>query len=104
MEGLNSGLKEELNRLKELRKKYEREISRFPRGCLIKKNIKGHIYYYLNYRDGIKAHFKYIGKLSSRDFKELKQKIDERNKFRRLNRQVKKDIKKIEKMVHEKKK
>lgn len=104
MEILNSVLKEELNRLKELKKKYEQEISKFPKGCLIKKEIKGHAYYYLNYRGGDKAYFEYMGKLSKDDLEKWERKIRDRNKFRNLNMQAKNDIKKLEKMVYGKKK
>jgi len=104
MEVLNGILREELGRLKELKKKYEKEISKFPKGCLIKKEIKGHIYYYLNYRDGNKSHFKYIGKLSKDNLREWGQKIQDRNKFRKFHVQVKKDVKRLEKMVYGKKK
>lgn len=104
MEILNSVLKEELERLKNLKKHYEQEISEFPKGSLIKKEINGHEYYYLNYREEGKGVFKYIGKLNKDEVKEFKRKIEERRKLRKLNIKVKQDIAKLEKMIHEKKK
>ena len=52
MEILNGILKEELERLKSLKKHYAQEMSKLPKGSLIRKKINGNIYYYFNYRDG----------------------------------------------------
>ncbi len=104
MEILNGILKEELERLKALLRNYEQEISNLPKGSLIAKNIKGQIYYYLNYRKSGKGVFEYIGKLDKNDLDKLKKKIEERRKLAKLNREVKKDIKKLEKMIYGKKK
>jgi hypothetical protein len=65
----------------------------------IKKNIKGNVYYYLNYRQEKKKIFKYIGKLPGKELENLLDKIEERRKLEKLNKQVKKDIKKLEKMI-----
>ena len=99
MKILNSVLSEELDRLNQLKKNYEIQIVKLPKGCLIKKNIKGNIYYYLNYRQEKKKIFKYIGKLSGKELENLLDKIEERRKLEKLNKQVKKDIEKLEKMV-----
>ena len=104
MEILNGVLKEELERLKKLKKQYEQKISKLPKGCLIKKKIKGHLYYYLNYRQGKKGVFKYVGKLNKEELAKLEKKIDERRKLRKLEIQVKRDIAKLEKIAHGKKK
>jgi len=104
MEILNGVLKEELERLKELGRNYEQEISGLPKGSLVAKNIKGHIYYYLNYRKGEKGVFKYMGKLNKNELDDIKKKIEERRKLIKLNQMVKKDIKKLEKMINGRKK
>lgn len=104
MEVLNGILKEELSRLKNLKRSYENKLSKFPKGSLIKKEIKGHIYYYLNFRDGKKSVFKYMGKLSKEEISQIKNKIEERRKLRKLYIQVKNNIVKLEKMSHGKKK
>lgn len=104
MEILNGVLKEELDRLRKLKKSYEKKIAKLPKGCLIRKKIKGHVYYYLNYREGEKGVFKYLGKLSRNKLEELLNQIDERNKLQKFYFQVKKDIKKIEKTTNEQKK
>ena len=104
MEILNGVLKEELERLKALVINYEQEISGLPKGSLVKKNIRGHIYYYLNYRKEGKGIFEYLGKLNKNDLDKLKKKIKDRRELEKLNRSVKKDIRKLQKMVHERKK
>ena len=104
MEILDGILKEELIRLRKLKKIYEHKLSKFPKGSLIKKEIKGHIYYYLNYRDGEKSIFKYLGKLKKEEISKIKNKIEERRKLRKLHTQTKKNIIKLKKISHEKKK
>jgi len=99
MKILNGVLNEELDRLNQLKKNYEKQIAKLPKGSLIRKNIKGNIYYYLNYRQEKKKIFKYIGKLPGKEFENLLDKIEERRKLEKLNKQVKKDIKKLEKMI-----
>ena len=99
MKILNGVLNEELDRLNQLKKNYEIQIVKLPKGSLIRKNIKGNMYYYLNYRQGKKKIFKYIGKLPSKELENLLDKIEERRKLEKLNNQVKKDIKKLEKMI-----
>jgi len=104
LEILNGVLKEELERLKKLEKSYAKKIAELPRGSLIKKNIRGNIYYYLNYRESKKGVFEYIGKLNKEALDKMNEKIKERKKLEKLKRQVKKDIKKLEKMINGSKK
>ena len=99
MKILNGVLNEELDRLNKLKENYEKQIAKLPKGSLIRKNIKGNIYYYLNYRQEKKKIFKYIGKLARRKLENLLDKIEERRKLEKLNKQAKKDIKKLEKML-----
>ena len=100
METLNGILTEELNRLKSLKKNYENNLGSLPKGSLIEKEIKGHIYYYLNYREGKKSIFKYLGKLNDEEISQIKNKIEERRKIKRLFIHTKNNIMKIEKMSH----
>ena len=99
MKILNGVLNEELDRLNQLKKNYEKQIAKLPKGSLIRKNVKGNIYYYLNYRQEKKKIFKYIGKLPGEELGNLLGKIEERRRLKKLNKQVKKDIKKLEKMI-----
>jgi len=104
MEIFDGIIEEELNRLKSLKKQYEQVLSGYIKGCLIKKNIKGHIYYYLNYRDNKKKVFKYLGKLSKDEVSDIKKKIEKRRNIKKLYIQVKKNIKRLEKISNGKKK
>jgi len=104
LEILNGVLKEELERLKNLEKSYEQKIAELPKGSLIKKNIKGNIYYYLNYRKSGKGVFEYVGKLNKEKLEKMKEKISERRKLVKLKRQVKKNTKNLEKMINGNKK
>lgn len=102
MEILNGVLKEELERLKNLKKHYVQEMSKLPKGSLIKKIINRNSYYYLNYREGKKKVFKYLGKLSKDEIVDLKGKIEKRRKLWKLNIKVKKDIARLKQIIHEK--
>lgn len=104
MKVLNSILKEELNRLIKLKKSYENKLKKYQSGSLIKKKIKGHAYYYLNYRNNSKNVFKYLGKLNEDEISKLEGSIRERRNLQKLLSQVKKDILKLEKICGEKKK
>jgi hypothetical protein len=100
MEVLNGILKEELNRLRKLKKNYENKLKKIPKGSLIRKEIKRNIYYYLNYRDGGKSVFRYLGKLNKEEISKIKEKIEERRKLRKLYIQVKKNIVKMKKICN----
>jgi len=104
MEALNGILKEELNRLINLKENYEHKLKKFQKGSLIKKEIKGHAYYYLNYRDNNKKVFKYLGKLNKEEIFRLENSIKERRNIQKLYNQVKRNIIELKKISREKKK
>lgn len=64
-------LEEELQNSLRMKKQYEKALKKLPRGCLVKKQIKGHNYYYLASRKNNKVRFIYKGKISE----------SERNKY-----------------------
>ncbi len=87
-------LKEELDNSLRMKKRYEQELAKLPKGSLIKKNIKGHQYYYLLLREKGKVKFVYKGKnVSSAMIKKYAQAKLLRAKYRKLLSQVKKQIK-----------
>lgn len=92
MKVLKAVLKEELDNSLRMKKNYERELARLPRGSLIKKKIKGHEYYYLVVREGGKVRFIYKGKVSQRQLQRYKQAKEYRAKYRRLLSEVKRQI------------
>ena len=85
-------LKEELTNSRRLKKSYEREISKLPKGSLVKKIIKGHEYFYLLIREGRKVRFIYKGKVSEAELKKYREVKQYRAKYRKLLSQVKKQI------------
>jgi len=86
-------LSEELANSLQMKKGYERELSKLPKGSLIKKKIKGHEYYYLLFRKNGKVSFIYKGKLPKEEINRYKEAKLLRAKYRKLLSQVKKQIK-----------
>ena len=87
-------LREELENSLRMKEDYERELAKLPEGSLIKKNIKGHEYYYLVLRKKGKVKFMYKGKtVSEAELRKYKEAKDYRAKYRKSLSQVKKQIK-----------
>lgn len=59
MKVIKSVLKEELANSLAMKKSYERDLAKLPKGSLVKKKIKGHEYYYLQVREKGKGRFIY---------------------------------------------
>ena len=77
-----------------MKKNYERELGKLPKGSLIKKKVKGHEYYYLVLREEGKVKFIYKGKkVSDKEIAKYKQAKEYRAKYRKLLSEVKKQIK-----------
>lgn len=57
-------LKEELENSLGMKKRYEQEISRLPKGSVCRKKVKNWEYDYLVFRRGGKVVLEYLGKLS----------------------------------------
>jgi len=55
-------LQEELGNSLRMAKDYERASAKLPRGCLVKKAIRGRSYYYLAHREKDRVRFKYLGR------------------------------------------
>jgi hypothetical protein len=86
-------LKEELANSLRMKKQYEMELAKLPIGSLVKRKIKGQIYYYLVFRKAGEFKCRYMGKqvpgdlaLKYREGKSL------RAKYRRLLSHLKKQI------------
>lgn len=87
-------LEEELANSLAMKKNYERELAKLPKGSLIKKKVKGHEYYYLVLREEGKVKFIYKGKkVSKEEIAKYKQAKEYRAKYRKLLSEVKKQIK-----------
>ncbi len=92
MKVIKSVLKEELANSLAMKKSYERELARLPKGSLVRKTIKGHEYYYLQVREKGKVKFLYKGKLSAGQIEEYEQAKQYRAKYRKLLSEVNKQI------------
>lgn len=85
-------LKEELYNSLRMKKGYERELAKLPKGSLVKKKIKGHSYYYLISRENKKIRFVYKGKISGVEMNKYKEIKDSRARYRKLLSQVNKQV------------
>jgi hypothetical protein len=86
-------LKEELGNSLQMEKDYLRELAKLPKGSLIKKNVKGHEYYYLISRISGKVKFDYKGKLSSDEIRKYENAKLYRAKYRKSLSSLRKQIK-----------
>lgn len=94
MKVIKSVLQEELANSLAMKKNYEKELAKLPKGSLIKKNVKGHKYYYLVVREQGKVKFIYKGKeVSDKERRKYEQAKEYRAKYRKLLSEVKKQIK-----------
>jgi hypothetical protein len=93
MRGVIKGvLAEELENSQRMKKEYEGALKRLPQGCLAKKNIRGHDYFYLVKRVDKKVKYVYKGKVSEEEIKKFEEAKVMRAKYRNLLSQVKKQI------------
>ncbi len=90
---IKSVLKEELANSLAMKKSYERELARLPKGSLVRKTIKGHEYYYLQVREKGKVRFVYKGRLADDEIERYEQAKRYRAKYRRLLSEVNKQVK-----------
>jgi parvulin-like peptidyl-prolyl isomerase len=94
MKVIKGVLEEELANSLAMKKDYEKELAKLPKGSLIKKNVKGHEYYYLVVREKSKVRFIYKGKkVGDKEIKKYKQAKEYRAKYRKLLSEIKKQIK-----------
>ena len=90
---IKSVLREELANSLRMKKRYEQELAKLPKGSLVKRNIKGHEYYYLIYRENGKFKSVYKGKsVRDKDLKKYQEAKNLRSKYRKALSQLKKQI------------
>jgi hypothetical protein len=85
-------LKEELENSIRQEAAYCKALNELPAGVLVKKEIKGHNYYYLIMREEGKVRFIYKGKVSKDEVKRFDEAKKMRAKYRKLLSQVRKQI------------
>jgi len=94
-------LKEELENSIRLRKDYKEALKKYPGGSLIKKEINGHKYYYLAFREGKRVKFIYKGKQLSKEFMaEFEKSKRLRARYKKLIQELDKRIKYLKKVIH----
>ena len=104
MKVIKSVLEEELANSLAMKKDYEKALAKLPKGSLIKKNVKGHEYYYLVVREDVKVKFTYKGKkVSEKEIQKYEQAKEYRAKYRKLLSEVKKQIKFLRSILRGKK-
>jgi hypothetical protein len=103
MKVIQSVLKEELANSLAMQKSYQRELAKLPKGSLVKKNIKGHVYYYLVYRDNGKVRFDYKGKPSEKEINKYHRAKEHRAQYRKLLSEVNRQIKYLRSILRGKK-
>jgi hypothetical protein len=96
MKVIKSVLKEELDNSFRMRKNYQRELAKLPKGSLIKKKIRGKEYYYLVLREKGKVKFIYKGKPNTDEINKYKQAKEYKAKYRKLISELNKQIKFLE--------
>lgn len=103
MRALESVLREEQARLREVEKGYVREIAKLPPGSLQKKRIKEKSYpYHVVSRKG-EVRCEYVGRLSPEELGRLQDKIVLRKKYKVLLKEARSSQKQIARALRGKK-
>lgn len=94
-------LKEELENSIRLKGDYEKALKAYPGGSLIQKQIRGHKYYYLAFREGKKVKFIYKGKKLSKEYiAKFEKEKQLRVKYKKLIQKLNKRIRYLRKVLH----
>lgn len=93
MRGVIKGvLAEELENSLRMKREYKEALRRLPQGCLAKRMIRGHEYFYLVKRINKKVKYIYKGKISEDEMQKFEEAKAMRAKYRNLLSRVKKQI------------
>ena len=100
MSYLKNIMQEEHRRLQALCQKYMDKIDSLPKGTVsIKKRNKNEYLYLASRRDG-KVKFDYIGSIGSKNARKILEQVKYRKDYEHKLKQVKDDLRQIEKAVH----
>ncbi|MBI5180997.1 MAG: hypothetical protein HZA05_06305 [Nitrospirae bacterium] len=102
MKVIKGVLEEELENSVRQEAAYIKALKGLPAGALVKKEIKGHAYYYIILREKGKIKFIYRGKISKDEIKKYEDAKKMRAKYRKLLSQVRKQISFLKKALHAK--
>lgn len=89
---IKSVLREELENSIRMQERYEQELSKLPRGSLVKRHIKGNEYCYLVYREAGKVKSVYQGKPNPKELARYRDAKEQRAKYRKLLSKAKRQI------------
>ena len=79
---------QEKSRIENMMSMYEAELLSLPHGVLVKKNINGKEYYYVQYREGKKVLSKYIGN-SEEKVADMRARIERRRQIETILKNLK---------------
>lgn len=96
MSVLDSILKEEYDRINRIIYNIKEELKELPKGYISEKKIKGHIYYYLQYRENKKMKTIYIKKNEVATYKNL---ISYRKGLEKDLKELNQSLKKLERVL-----
>ena len=85
-------LREELANSLRMQERYEQELSKLPKGSLVKRRIRSHDYHYLVYREDGKVRSDYRGKLDPEEIARYRAARDQRAQYRKLLSKVKRQV------------
>lgn len=104
MRVLFSVFEEEWERLQDRTKRYQQEVEELPKGSLCLKKRRGRQYAYLNYREKSAVKSQYLGEAKSKVVKDYREKIELRRKLEKGLREMRADMKALEKVLHARRK
>ena len=99
MSVIKSVILEEHARLLEVVAEYDKKISQFPKGSIIRKQRGLKYYCYLSYREQGKVRSDYIGSEDSQDVLELTRKIEQRRRYERLRKEALQNLKDMKELI-----
>ena len=101
---LRGVLEEELRNSLRMLVRYKQELERLPKGALVAKRIKGHLFHYLARRQAGKVRFIYQGRMDAKALAEQQDVHEKRRQYRGLMAELRQQIKFLERALHERKK
>ena len=96
-------LAEELGNSNRLLRRYQQALEGLPPGSLVAKNINGNVFYYRARRVKGRLKFDYLGKLSKQEVAKFSEVKVKRAQYRRLIRDLRAQIRFIQRALHERK-
>lgn len=100
---LRGVIREELENAQGKLVHFRKVLKDLPRGSLVRKVIKGKVYWYMAERDGAKVRFHYMGKLESGDIAKHGEAKLLRGKYRRIISDLRAQIADYKRIINERK-